>query len=77
MNNLSVDQVDQPFETLRRVFQINQKHMWTKEKLIGHRTLQATPIIPSEMQIGEAQKRTNSLQQNSKRKECQIENVDS
>jgi len=39
--------------------------------------LQVEPIIPHEVQTGEAQKCTNNLQQNSKRKECQIENVNS
>jgi hypothetical protein len=35
------------------------------------------PIIPNELQIGEAQRRTNNLLQNSKRDEREIENVDS
>jgi hypothetical protein len=39
--------------------------------------LQVAPIIFGEEQIGEAQKCTNSLQQNFRRKECQIENVNS
>jgi hypothetical protein len=34
-------------------------------------------IIPNEMQTGEAQRHTNNLQQNFKRVECQIGNVDS
>jgi len=38
---------------------------------------QVEPIIPCEMQTSETQKRTNSLLQNSKREECQIENADS
>jgi hypothetical protein len=36
---------------------------------------QASSMIFHEMQIGEAQKRTNNLQQNSKREEHHIENA--
>jgi histidinol dehydrogenase len=35
-NNLSADHVDQRFETPRRVFQIKQKHLQTKDRPIGH-----------------------------------------
>jgi hypothetical protein len=38
---------------------------------------QVAPIIPHEVQTGEEQKWTNNLQQNSRKEECQIENVDS
>jgi hypothetical protein len=38
---------------------------------------QVTLIIPCEVQTSDTHKCTNSLQRNSKRKECQIENVDS
>jgi hypothetical protein len=38
---------------------------------------QATSIISHEVQTSEAQRRTNNLQQNPNREECQIENVDS
>ncbi len=40
-------------------------------------TPQAAPIIPCEVQNGEAQRCTNSLQQNSRKEQHQIENVDS
>jgi hypothetical protein len=53
-SNLNVDQIDRLFVTPKRVSQSKQKHMWTKERLAGHRTPQATSIIPHEMQIGEA-----------------------
>ncbi len=76
-NNLSAYQVDQWFETSRKVFKIKQKHPWTEERLVGHRTPQVTPIIPREMQIGEAQRCTNSLQQNSRRVDCKIKNANS
>jgi hypothetical protein len=39
--------------------------------------LQAAPIIPCEVQNGEAQRHTNSLLQNSKKEECRFKNVDS
>jgi hypothetical protein len=54
MNNFNANQVDQPFETPRKVSQIDQKHLRTEKKFVSHKTLQATPIIPSEVQIGEA-----------------------
>jgi hypothetical protein len=38
---------------------------------------QATLIIPCEVQIGEAHMHINNRQQNSKRKECQIQNANS
>lgn len=37
--------------------------MLTKEKLIGHITPQATPIISHEVRIGETWRCTNNLQQ--------------
>ncbi len=52
-NNLSVDLVDQRFETPKRVFQIEQKHPRTEEKLASHKMPQATSIILHEVQIGE------------------------
>jgi hypothetical protein len=58
---LSANLVDYRFETPRRVFQTKQKHLWIEEKLVGNKTLQATPIIFGEVQIGEAQRHTNSL----------------
>jgi len=51
--------------------------LWIKGKPTSHKTLHVEPIIPHEVQTSEAQKCTNNLQQNSKRKECQIENVNS
>jgi hypothetical protein len=60
-NNLSANLVDYRFETPRRVFQTKQKHLWIEKRLVGNRMPQATPIIPCEMQIGEAQRHTNSL----------------
>jgi hypothetical protein len=36
-NNLSVDKVDQQFETPRKVSRLEHKHMWTKEKYAGHK----------------------------------------
>jgi hypothetical protein len=35
-NNLNANQVDQRFETPKKVFQIKQKHLWTEKKLVGH-----------------------------------------
>jgi len=67
-NNLSANQVDQQFVTTKRGFQLEHRHPWTKERLASHRTPQATPIIPCEMQTSEAYKCTNSLQQNSRRR---------
>ncbi len=60
-NNLNVDQVNQWFETPRRVFQIEHIHLWIEERLVGHKTLQAALIILCEVQTGEAQRHTNSL----------------
>ncbi len=76
-NNLIVDQVDQQITTPRRVSQPEQKQLWIEERLAGQVTPQATSIILREVQISEAQRHTNSLKQNSKRKKCGIENVDS
>ncbi len=45
-NNLSADQIDQQFVTFRKVFQSKQKHLWTEERLAGHKMLQASSIIP-------------------------------
>jgi hypothetical protein len=53
-NNLSANQIDQHFVTLRKFFQSKQKHLWTKETHASHKTLQASSIIPCELQIGEA-----------------------
>jgi hypothetical protein len=44
-NNLSANQVDQQFVTPRRVSWFEQKHLWTKERPIGHKTPQIAPII--------------------------------
>jgi len=38
-NNLSVDQVDQRFETPRRVSQTKQRYSWTKERLAATKCL--------------------------------------
>jgi hypothetical protein len=76
-NNLNEDQIDQQFVTPRIVSHLKQRHSWIEEKPIGHKMPQVAPIIPHEVQTGEAQKHTNNLQQNSRREECQIENVDS
>ncbi len=46
-------------------------------KPIGHKTPQATSIIPCEMQTSEAYKCTNNLQQNFKREKRQLKNVNS
>ncbi len=62
-NNLNVDHEDQQFVTFRKVSQIEQKHPWIKARSTCHKTLQATSIIPCEMQTNEAYKCTNSLQQ--------------
>ncbi len=48
-NNLNADQVDQWFETPRRVSQIEQRHSWTKDMHASHKMPQATPIIPREV----------------------------
>jgi hypothetical protein len=32
MNNLNSNQVDQPLETPRKVFQIDQRHLWKEKK---------------------------------------------
>jgi hypothetical protein len=53
------------------------KDIWTNEKPASQRTPHATPIIPHEVQTSETQKHTNSLQQNSKREEFHIKNVNS
>jgi hypothetical protein len=60
-NNLNVDKVDQRFETPRKVSWIEQGHMWKKDRPTSHKTPQVAPIIPREVQNGEAQRRTNSL----------------
>jgi hypothetical protein len=75
-NNLNANQEDQQFVTLTRVSQIEQRHPCTKAKLLGPLTPHATLIICCEVQIGETQKCTSSLQWNYKKKD-QIENVDS
>jgi hypothetical protein len=43
----------------------------------SHKTPHVIPIILCEVQIGETQRRGSNLQQNSKKEECQIENVNS
>jgi hypothetical protein len=48
-NNLIANQVDQQFVTPRRVSWFEQKHLWTKERPIGHKTLQIAPIILHEV----------------------------
>jgi hypothetical protein len=53
-NNLSANQIDQHFVTLRKVFQSKQRHLWTKETPTCHKMLQASSIIPCEVQTGEA-----------------------
>ncbi len=52
--NLSVDMIDQQFITPIRVFQLEHKHVWTKERSTCHITPQVAPIISHEMQIDEA-----------------------
>jgi hypothetical protein len=37
-NNLSVDQIDQQFVTLRRNFQSQQIYLWIEERPTSHRT---------------------------------------
>jgi len=76
-NNLSVDHIRQQFVTFIRVFQLEHRHPWTKERLVGHKTPQVTLIIPCEVQTGETQRHTNNLQQNSRREERRIENANS
>jgi hypothetical protein len=44
--------------------------MWIEERPVGHRMPQVAPIISCEVQIGEVQRRTSNLQQNSKREDC-------
>jgi adenine-specific DNA methylase len=67
--NLNANKEDQQFVTPRKVFQTKHKHPWIEVKPTSHITPQVASIIPCEMQIGEAQRHTNNLQQNSKRKE--------
>jgi hypothetical protein len=74
-NNLNEYKLDRQFEILRRVLQTKQRHPWIEERHVGHIMLQATPIIPREMQTGETQKHTNNLLQNSRREEHWIENA--
>ncbi len=74
-NNLSVDKEDQQFVTPIRIYQFEQRHLWTKERPTCHKMPQAILIILHEVQIGETQRCTGSLQRNSKRKKCQIENA--
>ncbi len=45
-NNLSVNQIDQQFVTPKIIYQLEQKHLWIKERLASHKTFQATPIFP-------------------------------
>jgi hypothetical protein len=60
-NNLSAYHVDHQFVTPRRVSQLEQKHPWIEKRLTSHKMPQATLIILREMQVGEAQRRTNNL----------------
>jgi hypothetical protein len=46
--------------------------MWIEERHAGHKTFQIAPIIPRDVQIGEAHRCTNSLLQNFKREEHHI-----
>jgi hypothetical protein len=68
-NNFSAYQVDHRFETPRRVSKIKQKHRWIKESPTSHRMPQVSLIILHGVQIGETQRCTSSLLQNSKREE--------
>jgi hypothetical protein len=52
--NLNVDQIFQQFLTPKIFFQSKQIYSWTKERHEGHKMLQATLIISSEVQTGEA-----------------------
>ncbi len=74
-NNLSVDQLNQRFETPIRIFQTEKKHPWIEEIHVGHRMPCVTSIILHEVQTSETQRRTSNLLQNSRKEECQIENV--
>jgi hypothetical protein len=53
-SNLSADKIDQQFLTLIKVYQFEQRHMWTEKRLASHITPQAALIILCEVQIGEA-----------------------
>jgi hypothetical protein len=74
---LSENQIDQQFVTPRIIYHLKQRHSWIEEKPTSHKMPQVAPIILHEVQTSEAQKCTNNLQQNSRRKKCRIENVDS
>jgi hypothetical protein len=37
-NNLNVDQIDQQFITPKRISQLDKRHSWIKERLVGHIT---------------------------------------
>ncbi len=65
--NLSANQINQQFITPRKVSQSKQRHPWIEERLASHKMPQAASIISHEVQTSEAQRRTNNLQQNSKR----------
>jgi len=68
-NIFSAYQIDQWFETPRRVSKIKQGHRRIKESLTGHRMPHAALIILHGMQIGETQRCTGSRLQNSRREE--------
>jgi hypothetical protein len=53
-NNLSANQVDQWFETPKKVFQIKHKHPWTEAIPASHIMPQVAPIILHEVQTSEA-----------------------
>jgi hypothetical protein len=44
-NNLTTNQVDQWFETPKKLFQIEQKRPWITKKLTSHRMPHATMIL--------------------------------
>jgi hypothetical protein len=53
-NNLSVNKIDQQFLTLRKVSQLEHKHLRTKKRSASHITPLVTPIIFHEVQTNEA-----------------------
>ncbi len=55
---LNANQVDQWYETPRKVSQTKQKHLWIEKRPVNQKTPQVTLIIPHEVQTGETQKQS-------------------
>jgi hypothetical protein len=61
---LNANKKDQQFVSLKNVSQLEQKHPCIEERHVSHKMFQAVSIIPREVQIGDAQRHTNNMQQN-------------